>query len=132
MPTPPSPSGAGPGGSLPGTGHLGAIFVEYVNVERKISGTWTEIARSLPATFEEVRFNQRAKIEVWTHKALYTLWLSPMTTFLDGDRVIRSDGTRWYIRGTPLTAPLRTHVVALVEASAEDGLFAARNPNEPS
>ena len=132
MPTPPGPGSPGPGGSVSGTGHLGAIFVEYVNVERKISGSWTEVARSVPATFEEVRFGLRAKIETWTHKPLYTLWLSPTTTFVDGDRVIRSDGTRWYMRGAPLMVPLRTHVVALIDGSAEDSLFAARNPAEPS
>ena len=132
MPTPPGPGNPGPGGSVPGTGYLGAIFTEYVNVERKSGGVWSEVARSVPATFEEVRFGARANLEVWTHKPLYTLWLSPMTTCADGDRVIRSDGSRWYIRGTPLSAPLKTHVVALVEGSAEDSLFAARNPNEPS
>ena len=132
MPTPPGPGSLGPGGNLPGTAHLGVMFVEYVNVERKISGSWTEVARSVPATFEEVRFGLRAEIETWTHKPLYSLWISPATTFADGDRVIRSDGTRWYIRGAPLVAPLRTHVVALVEGSAEDKLFAARDPNETS
>src|SRR2546421_1400942 len=131
MPTPPPPSGSGPGGSVPGTGYLGVIFVEYVNVERKISGVWNEVARSVPATFEEVRLGKRVDLETWTHKPLYTLWLSPVTTFVDGDRVIRSDGSRWYMRGTPLTAPLRTHVVVLVEGSAEDKLFATRDPNEP-
>ena len=132
MPTPPWPGNPGPGGNIAGTSHLAVMFMEYVNVERKISGVWNEIARSVPATFEEVRFSSRAKIEVWTHKPLYTLWLSPVTTYVDGDRIIRSDGSRWYVRGAPLAAPLRTHVIALIEGSAEDALFAARNPNEPS
>ena len=132
MPIPPPPSGSGPAGNLPGTAHLGAIFVEFVNVERKSGGVWSEVARSVPATFEEVRAPGRVKLETWTHKPLLVLWLAPVTAFMDGDRVIRSDGSRWYMRGTPLAAPLNTHVAVLVEGSAEDKLFAARDPNEPS
>ena len=132
MPTPPGPSGTGAGGRLPGTGHLGVIFVEYVNVERKSGRVWSEVARRVPAAFDEVRIGTRAELETWTHKPLYTLWLSPVTTFVDGDRVIRSDGTRWYMRGRPVKAPLGTHVAALVEGSAEDGLFATRSASEPS
>jgi hypothetical protein len=108
------------------------MLTEKVNVERMSGGVWTVIARSVPATFENVMPTTRQKLETWTHKPLFMLWLSPVTSFADGDRVIRSDGTRWYMRGAPMAAPLNTHVVALIEGSAEDGLFAARNASEPS
>ncbi len=138
MPNPPPPGGPGPGGNtpgaqgnLPGTEHMGIIFLEYVNIERKISGTWTEVARNVPATFEPLKVHTRVKMEPWTHKPLYCVWLFPRTPAIDGDRVIRSDGSRWYIRGDPLRAPRGTHVAALAEAAAEDGLFAARSSTEP-
>ena len=132
MPTPPpslGPGGTGPSGTLPGTEHTGVIFQEYVNVERKEGGSWTQIAANVPATFESLKTAARVDLEPWTHKPIYCLWLYPNAPLDDGDRLIRSDSSRWYVRGEP--NPSRTHTLALVEASAEDGLFAARNPNEP-
>ena len=117
MPSPPGPGSPGPGGNVTETGYLGVIFMEYVNIERKSGGTWSQIAQNVPATFEEVKLKSRVHMETWTHKPLYTLWLSPVTTFADGDRVIRSDSSHWYMRGSPIAAPLKTHVVALVEGS---------------
>lgn len=138
MPAPPPSTGPGPGGStpgpqgnLPGTEYMGVIFLEYVNIERKISGVWTQIAGNVPATFEPLKVHTRVEMEPWTHKPLYCLWLFPKTAAADGDRVIRSDGSHWYIRGEPLRAPRGTHVAALAEGAAEDGLFAARSAPEP-
>lgn len=122
---------AAAGGNLPGTLHSGLIFLEYANVERKSGGVWSAIATDVPSTFERVESAGRARLETWTHKPLFSVWLAAVS-IADGDRLIRSDGTRWYVRGAPLTSPDRTHVVALVEASAEDGLFAARSASEPS
>src|SRR5207302_226767 len=118
----PGGSGQTPGlaGSLPGTEGLGVIFLEYVNVERKISGVWTAIATNVPATFERLGLHRRVEMEPWTHKPLYGLWLFPNTPLQDADRVVRSDGSHWYVRGAPLTAPLNTHIAALTESATED------------
>jgi hypothetical protein len=115
----------GPFGNLPGTEHLGILFTEYVDIERSVGGTWTRIAAGVPAAFEPVRLHTRVDLEPWTHKPLLGLWLMPDTPLEDGDRVVREDGSRWYVRGAPLAAPARTHIAALVEAETEDGLFAA-------
>jgi hypothetical protein len=133
---PSSPNSAGqvPGavGNLPGTERLGVIFLEYVNVERKVSGVWTAMATNVPATFERLNVHKRVEMEPWSHKPLYGLWLFPNTPLQDGDRVVRSDGSHWYIRGAPLSAPLSTHIAALAEAATEDGLFATRSAVEPA
>ena len=130
----PSASGnvPGPAGNLPGTEHHGIIFLEYVHVERKIGGVWTNLASNVPATFEPIRIHGRVELETWSHKPLLCVWLLPDTPIQDADRVIRQDGSRWYIRGAPLIAADRSHIAALGERATEDGLFAARNPNEPA
>jgi hypothetical protein len=117
---------------LPGTEHLGIILLESVRIERKVNGVWSRIAERVPATFEPVPIPHRVKLETWTHKPLLCLWLLPQTPIQDGDRVIRDDGSRWYVRGAPLTAPARTHIVALTERATEDRLFEPLNPNEPT
>jgi len=133
-PDDPNPGGQVPGplGTLPGTAHTGLILLEYVNVERKISGAWTTIASGVPATFEPLSTHARLELETWSHKPLLALWLMPATSLQDGDRVIRSDSSRWYIRGAPLAGPLGTHVAAIAEGATEDGLFAPRSASEPS
>ena len=68
-----------PGGNLPGTEGLGVIFQEYVDVERKSGGVWGNIARNVPATFEPMKIYTRVKMEPWTHKPLFGLWLLPDT-----------------------------------------------------
>src|SRR5690348_10163774 len=100
---------SGPAGNLPGTEHLGVIFTEYVGVERNIGGTWTSVDSTVPATFEPISIHGRMELETWTHRPLFCVWLFPNTTVDDGDRVIRSDGSHWYVRGAPLIAPLGTH-----------------------
>jgi hypothetical protein len=119
-------------GNLPSTLNSGLIFLEYANIERKIGGVWTAVGTDVPSTFERVESVGRARLETWTHKPLFSVWLPPGASIADGDRLIRSDGTRWYVRGAPMSSPGNTHIVALVEASAEDGLFAARSAAEPS
>lgn len=119
-------------GNLPDTAHTGMIFLEYANLERKSGGVWSAIGPNLPVTFERVETASRARLETWTHKPLFSVWMSGVTTVQDGDRLIRADGTRWYVRGAPMVSPGGTHIVALVEAAAEDGLFAARSAAEPS
>ncbi len=128
-----SPTGrvAGAHGNLAGTDHLGVIFLEYVNVERKVDGVWAQVALNAPATFEPVSLHRRLELATWTHKPLLCLWLMPSASLQDGDRVVRRDGSRWYVRGAPLLAPGGTHIAALAEAAAEDGLFAALSPDEP-
>ena len=121
-----------PSGNLPGTSHTGLIYLEYANVERKSGGVWSVVAPNVTATFNKVETEGRLRLETWTHKPLFSVWLPPSAGIQDGDRIIRSDGTRWYVRGSAMLSPDRTHVVALVEASAEDGLFAARSASEPS
>jgi hypothetical protein len=132
MPTQPPPGTLGPAGNLPGTEYLGVIYLEYVDVERKSGGVWGQIAGNVPATFEPLKIHTRAELETWSHKPLFCLWMFPGTPLDDGDRVIRSDGSHWYIRGAPLKAPRNTHIAALAERATEDSLFATRNPNEPS
>lgn len=117
---------------LPGTEHLGIILLESVQIERRAGGVWSRIAERVPATFEPVPIPRRVELETWTHKPLLCLWLLPETPIQDGDRVIRDDGSRWYVRGAPLTAPGRTHIVALTERASEDRLFEPLNPNEPA
>jgi hypothetical protein len=119
-------------GNLPDTAHTGMIFLEYANLERKSGGVWTAIGANLPVTFERVETASRARLETWTHKPLFSVWLSGVTSVQDGDRLIRADGSHWYVRGAPMVSPGGTHIVALVEAAAEDGLFAARSASEPS
>ncbi|MEP6756652.1 MAG: hypothetical protein ABJA67_14195 [Chthonomonadales bacterium] len=117
---------------LPGTGRSGLVFYEYVNIERKVSGTWTAQATNIPATFEPVRMEGRTDLAAWTHKPLFGVWLMPTAPVQDGDRIVRYDGSHWYVRGTPLVGPGGTHRAALVEGAAEDGMFAALNPAEPA
>ena len=119
-------------GNLPHTAHTGMIFLEYANLERKSGGVWSAIGVNLPVTFEPVETACRVRLEPWTHKPLFSVWLSGVTSVQDGDRLIRADGTHWYIRGAPMVSPGGTHIVAMVEAAAEDGLFAARSASEPS
>lgn len=119
-------------GNLPGTDHTGLIYLEYANIERKSGAVWSVIASNVPATFEKVETEGRLRLETWSHKPLFSVWLPPSAAIVDGDRIVRCDGTRWYVRGSALVSPERTHIVALVEASAEDGLFAARSASEPS
>ena len=119
-------------GNLPATVHSGLIFLEYVNIERKSGGVWNSVASNSPATFETVSIDRRIKLETWTHKPLLCVWLPPEMAVLDGDRIIRSDASHWYVRGAAITSPDRTHIAAFVEAAAEDSLFAARSASEPS
>jgi hypothetical protein len=119
-------------GNLPNTAHTGLIFLEYANLERKSGGVWSAIGTNLPVTFDRVETAGRVRLETWTHKPLFSVWLSGVTSIQDGDRLIRADGSHWYVRGAPMVAPGGTHIVALVEAAAEDGLFAARSASEPS
>jgi hypothetical protein len=121
-----------PAGNLPGTAHTGLILLEYAGHERKSGEDWVAVNSDLPVTFQAVQTEGRLRLETWTHKPLFSVWLPPSVSILDGDRLIRSDGSRWYVRGAPLVSPSRTHVVALVEAAAEDGLFAARSASEPA
>lgn len=132
MSTPQAPSNIPPSGNLPATEHLGIVFLEYVNIERKSGGVWNLIAANVKATFEPLRIHTRVEMETWTHKPLLCLWLLPNTSIQDGDRVIRSDNSHWYIRGAPLMSPAKTHIVAIAEYATEDKLFATRDPNEPS
>lgn len=124
-----SPAAAG---NLPDTAHTGLIFLEYANLERNSGGIWSAIGTDLPVTFERVETAGRSRLETWTHKPLFTVWLSGVTSVQDGDRLIRADGSHWYVRGAPMVSPGGTHIVALVEAAAEDGLFAARSASEPA
>jgi hypothetical protein len=122
----------GPHGNMPGTEHTGIIFLETINIERKIGGIWTQIAAGVPATFEPLSLHSRVEMEPWSHKPLLCLWLMPDTPIADADRAIRSDGSHWYIRGAPLMAPMKTHIAAIAERASEDNLFAARSSPEPS
>ena len=122
----------GPRGNLPGTEQMGVIFLEYVDIERKSGASWNQIAIGVPATFEPLKLHSRVGMEPWSHKPLLCLWVLPDTPIADGDRVIRDDGSHWYIRGAPLMAPMKTHIVALAERATEDNLFAARSASEPS
>ena len=128
----PSDRKPGPRGNLPGTEVAGIIFLEYVDVERKSGGVWSQIAGRVPATFEPVPVHSRQTLETWSHKPLLCLWIMPDTPLADADRVIRDDGSHWYIRGAPLLAPMKTHIVALAERASEDALFATRSAQEPS
>ena len=119
-------------GNLPGTEGLGIIFLETVDIERKVAGVWTSVAADVPATFEPLNLPVREGLATWTHKPLFCIWLLPDTAIADADRVVRSDGSRWYVRGAPLAAPMRTHLAALAERGTEDGLFAPIDPLEPS
>lgn len=122
----------GASGGVPGTQRSGLILYETVSIERKSGGVWSSVATGVPATFEVVRIHTRYEMQTWTHKPLLCVWLLPDTSVQDGDRVIRSDGSHWYVRGAPLTAPAGTHIVALTERGTEDGLFAAYSAAEPS
>src|SRR5436305_324122 len=122
MPTPPPPGGSGgtsdargPARNLPGTERSGLIFYEYVNIERKSGGVWNQIAEDQPAAFEPVDVHTRIELSAWSHKPLLCLWLMPDTPIQDADRVIRYDGSHWYVRGMPLLAPGGTHIAALTE-----------------
>lgn len=133
-PTDPNADGkvAGSAGNMPGTERCGVVFLEYVNVERKSGGVWSQVFANLPATFEPISLFTRAQLQAWTHKPLLCLWLMPDAAVQDGDRIVRSDGSHWYIRGMPLLAPGRTHIAALAEYATEDKLFATLSPSEPS
>src|SRR5262249_29833156 len=95
----------GPHGNLGGAEQWGLIFLETIDIERKISGVWTQIAVNVPATFEPLSLHSRVEMEPWSHKPLLCLWLMPDTPLADGDRAIRGDGSHWYVRGTPLVGP---------------------------
>lgn len=138
MPNPNSPgtpnsSGQTPdrSGNLPETERSGLVFYEYVNIERKISGTWTAQASNIPATFEPMNLHGRTDMQAWSHKPLFGVWLLPNAPVKDGDRFVRYDGSHWYVRGAPLLGPGGTHLAALAERATEDGLFATLNPAEP-
>jgi hypothetical protein len=111
-----------------GTAHLGILFLETVQVERRVSGSWTRIASDVPATFEPVSVHTRAELAAFTHKPLLCLWLYPATSLQDGDRVVRADGSAWYLRGMPFMAPRGTHYAVLVEGELADTLFTAPAP----
>ncbi|MGC8668555.1 MAG: hypothetical protein ACP5VE_10630 [Chthonomonadales bacterium] len=113
---------------VPGTAHLGILFLEAVQIQRRISGAWTPIASGVPATFEPVSIHTRAELAAFTHKPLLCLWLYPAATLQDGDRVVRADGSGWYVRGTPFLAPRGTHYAVLVEGELADTLFAPPAP----
>ena len=137
MPNPNSPgtpnsSGQTPGrsGNIPGTERSGIVFYEYVNIERKIAGTWTVMSSNIPATFEPVSLHRRSELQNWTHKPLLGVWLMPTASAQDGDRFVRSDGSHWYVRGAPISGPGATHLAALTERASEDGLFAALSSAE--
>lgn len=132
MAIPKAPDSLVPDGNLPGTERSGLIFLEYVNIERKSGGVWSQVAANLPATFESVKVHTRFELSTWSHKPLLCLWLMPDAPIQDADRVIRSDGSHWYVRGAPLLAPGRTHIAALTERGTEDGLFAAYSASEPT
>jgi hypothetical protein len=120
------------GGALAGTRHTGLLLTEAVRVERKGGGVWSEVAASVPATLEPVSLRLRSEMETWTHKPLVTVWLLPATDLEDGDRLVRADGERWYVRGAPARAATGTHMAALAERATEDGLFAAYDAAEPA
>jgi hypothetical protein len=110
----------------------GLLMTEAVGIERSADGVWTEVATEVPATFEELDLDERVALATWTHKPLLRIWLLPDVDVREGDRIVRSDGSRWYVRGAPLAGPGRAHLAALTEAAAEDGLFAARIAAEPT
>lgn len=116
------------GGTLIG----GLLMTETVAIERLADGVWTAIAAEAPATCEEVRLDERVALASWTRRPLLRVWLLPDTDLRDGDRLVRADGSLWYVRGAPLTGPGRTHLAALTEAAAEDGLFAVRTTGDPT
>ncbi len=118
-------------GNLPGTINSGLIFLEYVNIERKIASVWTAVVSNLPATFEPISTDRRLKLETWTHKPIFCVWLPPDAPIQDGDRIIRCDGSHWYLRGAAIASPDRTHIALVAEAATEDNLFAARTASEP-
>lgn len=122
---------AGAAGNVPGTESIGIIYQERVNVECKKDGEWSAIQRNVPALFEPVNLSGRISLEAWTHKPLMTVWLPPCIDVQDGYRLIRSDATRWYIRGTPVMAGSGACMVALAERAAEDGVFAQYQSGEP-
>ncbi len=117
-----------PVNNLPGTAHLGLIFLERVDVERQSGGVWGQVAARVPATFEPLSVHMRSELATWTHKPLFSLWFYPSVALADGDRVRREDASEWYVRGTPFLAPRGTHYVAIVEGATEDGLFAPIAP----
>lgn len=109
----------------------GLVMTELVDIERCTGGVWGAVVSGVPATCEALGMRARLELETWTHKPLMRVWLLPDTDLLDGDRIVRADGSRWYVRGAPLAGPGRTHLAALTEAAAEDGLFSARVSTEP-
>jgi hypothetical protein len=112
-------------GNLPGTETSGLILRETVTIERQVSGSWSVVAADVPATFTPAPMQVRVDLASVTHHALNRLWLPEGTPLADQDRVTRSDGARWYVRGAPDTGPGGACVRALVESEAEDGLFGA-------
>jgi hypothetical protein len=112
-------------GRLPGTERLALILTEYVNVERLSGEEWTLVHQSLPSTFEPVRLAQRIELESWTQKPLFNVWLLPNVDLRDGDRLVRSDGSTWTVRGMPVEAINGSHIAALTEGATDDGLFDA-------
>ncbi len=103
--------------------HGGLILLERVRIERRQGQAWTSIAEDVPATFEPLRLRTRVALEPWTHRPLLGLWLLPSAPLQDGDRVVRADGSRWRVRGTPLRGPLGTHIAAITEGESDDALF---------
>ena len=117
----------GPSGAIPGTDMLGVFLNETADLERKSGGIWSVVTANAPLTFEPIQLHRRAEMASFTHKQLQCVWTLPDLTVLDGDRIHRGDNSYWYVRGTPLMAPMGTHRVIIVEATAEDGLLAALN-----
>ncbi len=122
----------GPSGAIPGTEVLGVFLNELADLERKISGTWTVVTTNAPLTFEPLKLHRRVEMAAYTHKPLQCVWALPDLDVRDGDRIHRGDDSHWYVRGAPLAAPMGTHQVLIVEATAIDGLFAALNDTPDS
>ncbi len=136
LPVPPDtplPGGATPSrlGNLPKTDSGAIIFQEYVHVERSLDGVWTLIAENIPAAFDPLGLQSRTALEPWSHKPLRTVWLAKEAALMDGDRLIRFTGERWYVRGMPRAIRFAGCVEALTEYMQEDKTFDPIMHGEP-
>jgi hypothetical protein len=136
LPVPPDtplPGGAKPSrlGNLPKTDPGGIIFQEYVHVERSLNGAWMLIGENIPAAFDPLGLQFRTALEPWSHKPLRTVWLAADAALMDGDRLIRFTGERWYVRGMPRENQFARCLEALTGYMQEDKTFDPIMHGEP-
>ena len=99
------------------------IFTERVCIERQIDGGWTVTAYDVTAAFCPMNFTERIALEPWSHRPLMRFWIDVNSQAMDGDRLIRDDGSAWKIRGVPIHPPEAEHLEGIAEGDADDGLF---------